>query len=299
MPFSQPPLRIAVVGPGKIGSAFAFQLAREGGHDVTVVARPGSLRLAQLERDGGIIDHRGQRAEVRVCSALQEETPYNAIIVTLLAHQIAAVLPALQRSAAKKVQFMFNTVQPERLEAAVGLDRCVLGMPFIQATLSSVGRLKATIGSGGQRSLLGDQGAVEVFNAAGLPAALEPDMALWLRCHAPLCIAFESIAVAGVTAGGGAPWARAVTLAQGVRACYTLLKSLGLEVYPKTKRRIAGAPIWATAAMLWVMSRVPPFRELLATGKEEAQALTDALIAAAPQDAPRKLLSDILKMKPT
>jgi 2-dehydropantoate 2-reductase len=28
---------------------------------------------------------------------------------------------------------------------------------------------------------------VDVFNAAGLPALLEPDMPLWLRCHVPLC----------------------------------------------------------------------------------------------------------------
>lgn len=42
---SSSPLRIVVLGAGKIGSAFAFQLARTGHHDVTVVARPGSVRL--------------------------------------------------------------------------------------------------------------------------------------------------------------------------------------------------------------------------------------------------------------
>jgi 2-dehydropantoate 2-reductase len=51
MPEPSTPLRIAILGGGKIGSAFAFQLARTGGHDVTVIARPGSVRLAQLERD--------------------------------------------------------------------------------------------------------------------------------------------------------------------------------------------------------------------------------------------------------
>ena len=35
-----------------------------------------------------------------------------------------------------------------------------------------------------------------MFNAAGLPATLEPDMPLWLRCHTPMCVAFESVAVA-------------------------------------------------------------------------------------------------------
>lgn len=42
-------VKIAVSGPGGIGSTFAFQLARAG-HEVTVVAR--TKRLAQLQRDG-------------------------------------------------------------------------------------------------------------------------------------------------------------------------------------------------------------------------------------------------------
>ena len=33
-----PPLRIAIVGAGQIGSAFAFQLATIGGHDATIFA---------------------------------------------------------------------------------------------------------------------------------------------------------------------------------------------------------------------------------------------------------------------
>ena len=59
------PLRIAVLGVGKIGSAFAFQLVRTGGHDVTVIARQDSVRLAQLERDRAIVDTKGERASVR------------------------------------------------------------------------------------------------------------------------------------------------------------------------------------------------------------------------------------------
>ena len=58
------PLRIAIVGAGQIGSAFAFQLARIGGHDVGVVARPGSTRLRQLRRDGAIVDVKGEQASV-------------------------------------------------------------------------------------------------------------------------------------------------------------------------------------------------------------------------------------------
>ena len=56
------PLSIAVIDAGKIGSTFAYQLARAG-HDVTVIARPDSLRLQQLQRDQGIILKTGERAE--------------------------------------------------------------------------------------------------------------------------------------------------------------------------------------------------------------------------------------------
>ena len=275
-------MRIAVLGTGKIGSAFAFQLARAGGHDVTVIARPGSVRLQQLQRDSGIIDVKGERASVRVIDALDEETPYDLLIVTLLDHQTNAILPNLRRSAAKCVQFMFNTFHPERLQDAIGIERCAFGMPFVQATLDSDGKLKATIGAAGQKTIMSEQRWVDLFNAAGLPAALEPDMPLWLRCHVPLCVAFESVAVAGERRGGGASWGEAVVLARGVHASFNLIKGLGYRIYPGSKKLIDGSPIPILAATLWSMSRITSFRELLATGKAECQALVDVMVAAAP-----------------
>ena len=293
-----PKLHIAVLGAGKIGSAFAFQLARGGGHDVTVIARPGSLRLQQLERDGAIVDRQGERATVRVAGLLDELAAYDLVIVTLLAHQTDALLPTLQRSAAKCIQFMFNTFHPERLQAAIGVERCAFGMPFVQAVLDPDGRLKATIGAGGQKTIMSQKRWVDVFNAAGLPAVLEPDMPLWLRCHAPLCVAFESISVAGMRRGGGASWGEALILARGVRASFDLIKGLGYDVYPRSKMRIAGTPVPMVAAILWGMSRIRAFRELLATGKAECCALVDAMVAVAPLAKPA-VAAAIQAMKPS
>ncbi|WP_284944502.1 ketopantoate reductase family protein [Acidisoma cladoniae] len=292
------PLRIAVLGAGKIGSTFAFQLARIGHHDVTVIARPGSLRLQQLERDGGIIDVKGERAAMRVASALDEDTPYDLVIVTLLAHQTDALLPALRRSAAKCIQFMFNTFHPERLQEAVGAARCAFGMPFVQAMLTAEGRLKATIGAGGQKTIMGQQRWVDVFNAAGVPAKCEPDMPLWLRCHVPLCVAFESVSVAGERRGGGASWGEALVLAQGVHASFTLIKGLGYDLYPSAKTRIDRSPAWVVAAVLWLMSRIRSFRELLATGKAECINLVDVLVAATPSAKAPVNVSAIEAMRP-
>ena len=68
---------------------------------------------------------------------------------------------------------MFNTFEPERLQDAVGIGRCTLGMPFVQAAaLDGGSRLRATVGAAGQRTLLDRQRWVNLFNASGLPAAL-------------------------------------------------------------------------------------------------------------------------------
>jgi len=291
-------LRIAVLGGGRIGSAFAFRLARAGRHDVTVIARLGSPRLRQLQRDDGIVDVKGERAGVRIEDALDEQTPYDLIIVTLLGFQVDAVLPALRRSAAKCIQFMFVTFEPERLRDAVGAERCAFGMPFIQSDFDADGRLKATIGAGGQKTIMSQQRWVDVFTAAGLPAALEPDMPLWLRCHVPLTIAFESISVAGVRRGDGASWGEAMVIARGVHQSFALIKGLGYRIYPRAKRLIAASPAPVVAAMLWAMSRIKPFRELLATGVNECRALVDVLAASSPQARPPVAVARLLAMKP-
>jgi 2-dehydropantoate 2-reductase len=291
-------MQIAVVGVGNIGSTFAFQLARIGHHDVTVVARPGSPRFQQLQRDQGIVNTLGERAEVRVTDTLDEQVPYDLIIVTLLIHQVDALLPALQRSNAQWIQFMFNNFEPERLQDAVGVERCSFGMPFVQALIGEDGRLKATIGAGGQKTLMGQQRWVDVFNGAGLPSVLEPDMLLWLRCHAPMCVAFESVSVAGLRRNGGASWAEAMVLARGVKESFSLIQGLGFQVYPKGKARINHSPDWVLSAILWFISRIRSFRELLATGINECRALVDVMVAAAPRSNPPIQVSKIQAMKP-
>jgi 2-dehydropantoate 2-reductase len=291
-------LSIAIIGAGQIGSAFGSQLARAG-HRLTMIARPGSPRLKQLQQAQAIVLQSGERVPVSVAEILDEEAPFDLVIVTTLAHQTAALLPALQRSAAGCIQFMANNFQPERLQAAIGAGRCAFGMPFVQATLDSEGRLKAVIGAAGQKSLMGEQRWVDLFNAAGLPAVLECEMPLWLRCHAPFCVVFESVSVAGARRGGAASWGEALVLARGVHASFALLKSLGYEVYPRAKARIGRSPSWVIAAMLWSMSRIRSFRELLATGRAECCALVDVMVSSAPLGTPPVVVSAIEAMRPS
>ena len=290
------PLRIAIIGIGGIGSTFAFHLARTGHHQITAIARPGSVRLQQLQRDNEIVTADGERADVEVTDRLDQQVPYDLVLVTLLAHQVDAVLPALKSSAAQCVQFMFNNFEPERLRDAMGAERCSFGMPFVQATVDADGKLHAVVGAMGQKSMMSQQRWVDVFNAAGLPAVLEPNMLLWLRCHVPLCVAFESVSVAGMRRGGGASWAEAIRLARGVHAGFALISGLGHPLYPRAKSWLNNSPCWMIASMLWSMSRITSFRELLASGVNECRSLVDVMVAAASEQHAVK--AAIQAMKP-
>ena len=290
-------LRIAVVGVGGVGSTFAFQLARAG-HAVTAIARAGSLRLEQLRRDAGVIDVKGEHAAMQVADALDEGIAYDLVLVTVLAHQVDAVMAGLERSAAKWIQFMFNNFEPESLRDAVGEKRCSFGMPFVQATVTPEGRLQATIGAGGQKSKMDSRRWVEVFVAAGLPAVFEPRMLLWLRCQVPVGAAFESASVAGVRRGGGATWGEAKVIARGMQESFTLIERLGYPVYPAGKKMLHASPLWVPAGMLWGLTRIASFRELLATGIGECRALVDVLVANAGRVGPAVDVSRILAMKP-
>ena len=295
---ASPALRIAVIGAGSIGSAFAFQLVRAGGHQVTAIARPGSLRYEQLKRAGAIVNTKDERAELQVTDKLDEQVPYDLALVTLLAHQVEAVLPALQRSAAKTILFMFNNFEPERLSEALGAERCSFGMPFIQARLNQDGKLTAKIGAAGQKSKIDHHAWVNVFNAAGLPAVLESNMFLWLRCQVPLGAAFESVSVAAMRRGGGASWKEAMVIARGAQESFTLIQRLGYRIYPSGKAFLHASPTWVLASMLWSVSRITSFRELLATGLNECRALVDALVASASRNEQSISVNTIAAMKP-
>ncbi len=161
------------------------------------------------------------------------------------------------------------------------------------------GKLNAKIGAAGQRSKMSSREWVRVFNEAGLPAAFEPDMLLWLRCHAPLGAALESVSVAGVRRGKGASWGESLTIARGLQESFTLIRRLGYRLYPSGKSLLHASPVTVVAGLLWFLSRIRSFRELLATGINESRALVDALVASASHAQPPVSVKKILRMKPT
>ncbi|MES2829805.1 MAG: 2-dehydropantoate 2-reductase N-terminal domain-containing protein [Bacteroidota bacterium] len=276
--FGKSPLAIALIGVGRIGSTFAYQLAAAG-HEVTLIARPGSARLGQLQRDHGIVLETGARVQTLVTDRLDEQKVYDLVIVTLLAEHVDAILPALTRSKAKCIHFMFVSFEPELLLNAIGKTRCSFGMPFITATLDGDGKLRPAIGS--RNTIHSEQRWVDLFNLAGVPSALETRMTLWLRCHTPIAIMLENIAFAGQRHNGGATWAEAKIVSLGLKGCYAIIKGLGYDIYPSSKGFFNSLPLFILTLILWLGSRVKPFRELLSQGIGEARALTDIVLAAA------------------
>lgn len=252
---------------------------------MTAVGRQGSKRVAQLLSDGGVVLETGERAAMVVADRLDEDAAYDLVLVTMYDHQVEAALPALSRSRAAAIQFMFVTFDAERLATAVGRDRCSFGMPAVTARLSEAGRLSPKV-SARQKTLHGDPRWKRLFEESRMPSAYDADMPLWLRCHVPLTVAMESVSVAGVHRGGAASWGRAWVIARGLRAGYAIIRGAGDPIHPRSKRVIAALPLVLMTSLLRLLSSFRSFRELLAGGAEEACALARTMMAAALSATP-------------
>ena len=280
-------MQIAVVGPGGIGSTFAFQLARAG-HDVTVVAR--GARLEQLRRDGAIITTDDERAPVRVSGELDADTDWDLVLVTVLVSEVDVLLAPLGRTAGKTVMFMFNTFNSlGRLRDAVGPQRFAFGFPALMASLED-GKLSATIPRRGITTTVSEPLWAKVFAEAGIPATVHDDMESWLRTHAALIV---PLAIAGGMArlrGRGISWVEAERLARATDEAFRLVRGLGNVITPASVAMLARLPVPVLAALLWVLTRLPVFTSTIAAvPADEPRVLIDEMTAAAPGQTPELL----------
>lgn len=279
-------MKIAVIGPGGIGSTFAFQLARAG-HDVTVVAR--GKRLAQLQRDPAIVKATGERAAVAVSAALDEATEWDLVLAPVLATQVDALLPALAASKARTIMFMFNTFEPlARLRAAVGAERFAFGFPAILAGVED-GLLTTKIVDRPMCTTVTDAGWAKVFGDAGVPAAVEADMESWLRTHAAMVVPVMIAAGRSYQRQAGVTWAEAMQLARAADEGLRLVRGLGFRITPASMVTLSHLPIRVLATLLWSMSRLAVIRRSGAAGFVEPRGLIDAMAAAAPGQTPMLL----------
>lgn len=271
-------MRIAILGPGAIGSTFAWYLARAG-HDVTVVAR--GERLGWLEKERAIVRGDGERAAVTVASALDTTVVWDLVLVTVLAPQVAAVLPTLRASAARWVMFMFNTFEPlDPLRDAVGEDRFTFGFPGGVFTLLIDGRIHPQVRAG--TTVMHARWA-QVFAAAGIPTVVEPDMHGWLRTHAAAVAPLMALGVISFARGAGVSWSEAGAYTAAFQAGFGIVRALGHEPRPAVLGTLSRLPRVVVTAMLWAMSRTKMSRDLGALGSAEPRMLIDMMSAAAPR----------------
>lgn len=287
-PVALPGLRIAVVGPGGIGSTFAFQLARAG-HDVTVVAR--GARLQDLRRDEAIVTATGERAAVHVAGELDTATPWDLVLVTVLVSQVDVLLPSLADCAAHTIMFMFNTFQSlDRLRDAVGVQRTVFGFPAIAAGVDDDGRLSSTIFRRGASTTVSDDRWATVFSDAGIPAVTHPDMQSWLRSHAAVAVPLMVAGHRMQQSGRGVRRHEAMELARAVREGLNLVRRLGSTPTPSPIAALDHLPLPVVASLLWTLTRLPVFRKTMAVApKGESTVLIDEINSVAPQGTPALL----------
>ncbi|WP_019930753.1 ketopantoate reductase family protein [Nocardia sp. BMG111209] len=285
-PVSAPRLRIAVIGPGGIGSTFAFRLAGAG-HDVTVVAR--GARLETLRGDRAVVTTTGERAAVRVADRLDTGTPWDLVLVTVLAAEADILLPDLAESAAHAIMFMFNTFRPlDHFRDAVGAQRTVFGFPSVVAGIRD-GRLSSEI-LHRLPTTVSDQGWADVFSDAGIPAATHPDMQSWLRTHAAFIVPVLLAGLRAHRAGRGIDRREAVALARALREGLRLVRQLGDHITPRPIGTAGRLPVPVVAALLWSATRIPAFvRTSSVAPQDEPATLIDEMNSVAPQGTPALL----------
>jgi 2-dehydropantoate 2-reductase len=229
---------------------------------------------------------------------LDTQKAYDLVIVTVNAHQVDAVLPALRASRAKAIQFMFITPEAARLKAAVGADRATFGFAGVLAVLRDDGKLDLQIPKRNPKALHGDQRWADLFEAAGMPSKLEPHIEQRLRAFAPMTMSMEAVAISGMQHKRGATWAEARVGARGAKSAYAILRELGDAPYPGMPSQMSRAPLPIATLMLWGISR-SRFREAIGTSQEECRGLVDLLVAEARQrGADFTNINRVLAMRP-
>jgi 2-dehydropantoate 2-reductase len=279
-------MNIAIVGPGRIGSTFAFYLSR-GGHQVTLIAR--GKRLEELQRDQAIVAVNGDRAPVQVATALDPTAPYDLVLVTVLSNQVDALLPALKASAAKTILFMFNTFDaPDRLRDAVGTERFASGFPAMAAFFVD-GKLKSNVTGPGMVTTLSSQAWAEILKKSGLPTEFEPDMTSFLRSHAAFVAPLMAAAMMTWKRSSNLTWSEASKLTGALIEALGLVRSLGQVLKPGFVAWLARMPTVALTLLIYLFTRTATNKAMGEFGPNETRALIDSMAAAAPGKTPRLL----------
>ena len=272
-------MNILLIGPGRIGSTFAFHLALAG-HAVDVLAR--GQRMADLRRDPAVVSLDGRRAPVTVIDAIDVSIAYDLVIVTILAHHVDALIAPLAASRASTIVFMFNTFESTgKWRDALGADRLVHGFPNMSAYFEA-GKLRSVIDGPGMVTTLSSAKWAAVLQQAGMPAEVEHDMDSFLRTHAAFVVPLMIAGQWTWKRDRALSWAEARTLVAAMLEALALVRSLGHTVKPAMVAFCARLPSALLTGAVWLLGRTAAVKNLGEFGPGEVRALIDAMVAAGP-----------------
>ena len=293
MPYTETPkthklecMKIILIGAGRIGSTVAYCLARAG-HDVTVVAR--GARFDALSRNRAIVTVDGHGVPVRVLPAVDTVTHYDLAIVTIPEHQLAPLWSTLSACHADTVLLMFNTFRgtgPYR--TFVGTERFAFGFPNMSAYLVQQ-RLRFRVDGPGMVTTMSDAALAALFEAAGMPSAVERDMDAYLRSHVALVVPLFLAALRTWQRPLPLTWSEASRLNAAWEEGFAVVHGLGHATTPRLLSVFVCLPSFARTGVMWLLSRSRAVKDLGEFGPAETRALIDAMAAAAPGKTPHLL----------
>lgn len=273
-------MNILLIGPGRIGSTFAFHLALAG-HTVNVLAR--GHRLEELRHDPAIVSVDGRRAPVTVLDAIDETVAYDLVLVTIFAHQVDVLIPSLAASKAKTILFMFNTFEKTgKWSDALGAERLIHGFPTMSAFFEG-GRLRSVVDGPGMVTTLSNAKWADLIRQAGMPTEVETDMDSFLRTHVAFVVPLMVAAQWTWKRDRELSWSEARRLTAALLEALALVRSLGHTVKPAMVAWLARLPFPLLTGALWLLSRAAISKKLGEFGPGEVRGLIDAMVAAGPE----------------
>jgi 2-dehydropantoate 2-reductase len=294
--------KIAIIGAGPVGCAFAVHLVKAG-HDVTIVGR--GQRLANLDENGGVRAKKSEKATeisttpVKAVGSLDTAQPWDLILLTITEHQFDESLFAKLKACPKttEILFMFNTFASlDKYFDALGKERCIMGFPSIMASFYD-GVLVHKFLTFGQITIISSPEWRSIFSSADIKCVHVPDMQSWLRTHAAMILAFMSAIVPATKKKSGITWAEAQLSAGAAREGFALVNKLGNDIAPRFLYYLGvAAPSFVLAGLLWVMSRIPSIRnnpQVVPSWEREMLGLADSIIEAAPSGDDVRLISQL------